>query len=81
MRRRDFITLIGGASLAWPFAARAQPSAMPVIGILHSQMEQSEATRVPAIQQGLREAGFVAGQNVTIEHRFADGFNDRLPNW
>src|SRR5262245_32334933 len=49
------------------------------MGILHSQTQQSEATRIEAIQQGLREAGFVDGRNLTIEHRFADGYNERLP--
>jgi len=77
MRRRDFISLVGGAA-AWPVAARAQQPAIPVIGILHSQTQTSEAARITAIQQGLKEAGFVVGRNVTIEHRFADGYNDRL---
>jgi putative ABC transport system substrate-binding protein len=79
MKRRDFIKAIGGAAAAGPLAVRAQQPAMPVIGILHSQTQASEAMRIEAIQQGLREAGFVVGRNVTIEHRFADGHNDRLP--
>ena len=79
MKRRAFITLLGGAATAWPFAARAQQATVPVIGMLHSQTQASEAARMPAIEQGLREAGFVVGRNVTIEHRFADGDNDRLP--
>jgi ABC-type uncharacterized transport system substrate-binding protein len=82
MRRRDFITALGGAAAApmlAPRAARTQQPTMPVIGMLHSQTQGSEAARMTAIQQGLREAGFVAGRNVTIEHRFADGHNDRLP--
>src|SRR5262245_57366281 len=78
MKRREFITLAATAA-AWPLAARAQQPAMPLIGILHSQTQASEASRMPAIQQGLREAGFVADRNVRIEHRFADGHNDRLP--
>jgi putative ABC transport system substrate-binding protein len=78
MRRRELITLVGGAA-AWPLAARAQQAAMPAIGILHSQTRASEATRIEAIQQGLREAGFVVGRNLTIEHRFANGHNDQLP--
>ena len=77
MRRREFIAFLGGAA-ARPLAARAQ-AAMPVIGILHSQTEASEAERMSAIQRGLQEAGFVVGRNVSIEHRFADGRNDRLP--
>ena len=78
MMRREFITLIGGA-VAWPFAARAQQGAMPVIGMLHSQTQASEATRMPAIEQGLREMGFVVGRDVAVEHRFVDGNNTRLP--
>src|SRR5215831_19798828 len=79
MKRRAFITLLGGAAVAWPLAARAQQPAVLVIGMLHSQTQASEATRIEAIQQGLREAGFIVGRNVTIEHRFADGYNERLP--
>ncbi len=79
MQRRDFVMLLGGAAAAWPLAARAQQPTMPVIGVLHSQTQASEAGRMPAIQRGLQEAGFVVGRNVTIEHRFADGRNDRLP--
>lgn len=79
MRRRDFIQIAGGAVAAWPLAARAQQKPMPVIGVLHSQTQESEATRMPAILQGLREAGFEVGRNLTIEHRYADGRNDRLP--
>ena len=79
MRRREFIKVIGVAAASWPLATRAQQPAMPVIGILHSQTQTSEVTRIEAIQQGLREAGFVVGRNLAIEHRFADGHNDRLP--
>jgi len=79
MRRRDFITLLGGAAGVWPLAAHSQQPAMPVVGMLHSQTQASEASRMPAIEQGLREAGFVVGRNVMVEHRFADGHNDRLP--
>ncbi len=78
MRRRDFIWLFG-APVAWPLAARAQPSPMPVIGMLHSQTKESEAGRVTAFQQGLSQAGFVVGRNVAIEHRYADTQNARLP--
>jgi putative tryptophan/tyrosine transport system substrate-binding protein len=79
MTRRELIALVGSVLAAWPVAAGAQQSATPVIGILHSQTQASEATRVTAIEQGLKATGFVVGQNVTIEHRFADGHNDRLP--
>jgi len=78
MRRRQFILGLGGAA-AWPLVLRAQQPGLPTIGMLHSQTRESEAARMPAIEQGLGEAGFVAGRNVTIEHRFADGRNDRLP--
>ena len=79
MRRREFIKVIGVAAASWPLATRAQQLAMPVIGILHSQTQTSEVTRIEAIQQGLRQAGFVVGRNLAVEHRFADGHNDRLP--
>lgn len=79
MRRRDFISLLGGTPLAWSRAARAQQSSMPVIGMLHSQTRESEASRVAAVQQGLSTVGFVVGRNVAIEHRHADGVNARLP--
>src|SRR5262245_10718658 len=77
MRRRGFITLIGGAS-TWPLAAHAQP-AMPVIGFLRVTSASDATHLVAAFQQGLKQAGFVDGQNVTIEYRWADGQNDRLP--
>src|SRR5262245_56749946 len=76
-RRREFISLLGGAA-AWPLAARAQQP-MPVTGLLHMQTQESEAARLTAIRRGLQEAGFVEGQSVAIEQRFADGQRDRLP--
>src|SRR5215472_12412526 len=79
MRRRDFIKRVAGSAIAWPFAARAQQSAIPLIGYLHSASPSPYANLVAAFRRGISERGYLEGQNVRIEYRWAAGRYEQLP--
>ena len=78
MRRREFIMLLGGAPAAWPFAARAQQATMPVVGFLHAASPETFGDRLRGFRQGLKDTGFVEGENVAVEYRWAENQSDRL---
>jgi putative ABC transport system substrate-binding protein len=79
IRRREFITIVGGVAATWPLAARAQPVAMPVIGFLSSLSSNVLARQSDGFIQGLHEAGYIESQNIAVEYRYAEGHYDRLP--
>jgi len=79
IKRRDFVSLLGGAAAAWPLAARAQQTPMPVVGFMHAGVATAHTHVVAALRLGLKESGYVEGRNLAIEYRWANNENDRLP--
>ena len=79
MRRRKFIFLLGGAAVGWPVVARSQQASLPVVGFLNSASADGYASMAAAFKRGLKDAGYVEGQNVTIEYRWANNQYERLP--
>src|SRR5215467_1874510 len=79
MRRREFITLLGGAAAAWPLTARAQQSALPVVGYLNFGSPESDASKLTGVRRGLNQSGYIEGRNFVIEYRWAGNQVDRLP--
>ena len=79
IRRREFITLLGGAAASWPLSVRAQQASMPVVGFLHSGSPRPYAGRMAGFRQGLGDTGFVEGKDVALEYRWAEGNYERLP--
>ncbi|HEV2750731.1 MAG TPA: hypothetical protein VGV12_09445, partial [Gemmatimonadales bacterium] len=80
MRRREFIKIIAASAATWPLSARAQQSVMPVVGLLDQRSPEELADRLRGFRQGLRDSGFIEGQNVTIDYRWAENKLDRLPD-
>jgi len=79
VRRREFVTLLAGTVAAWPLAARAQQSAMPVIGVMSPLSVSTAARNLAALRNGLRDLGYSEGRNIKLEYRFADGAPERYP--
>jgi putative ABC transport system substrate-binding protein len=79
MKRRNFVSLLGGAAVTWPLTARARQPAMPVVGVINGRSQDGSASVAAAFRKGLNETGFVEGQNVTVEYHWLEGRYDRLP--